>query len=402
MTTWELKILEELAERFPRSAHASGGRALRIGVARAFPSLDRRKPDEYESFLEGAESLERRGVVSLSWAGRREGEDLASIALVDADSLYRALGRASPSTSAALSRAAAKKAAATLPASSSAFFHWLAETLSPRDLDAETLEPLPETIADAALLALALESVASGQKAQTLTRALSVALFSDSKRVERVLRAIQGSLSRAESAGIGLPPYELADRSYPETFVAGSLSFDTADGSRVENPSGLAVGFPFATASAFVRAELIPCGAGRLLGVENKESFFDLAARLRSGSIPFDALLYVGGHPNRAVQSLVRLFADCGWAIFHAGDLDPDGILILQELSDAANAIVVPWMMDCATFERYRASGKPIDAEAHRRAALVRDDTRARAGLGDLLDAILAVGVAVEQEIIAY
>jgi hypothetical protein len=62
----------------------------------------------------------------------------------------------------------------------------------------------------------------------------------------------------------------------------------------------------------------------------------------------------------------------------------------------------MPWMMDCVTFDRYRTSGKPLDAESHRRAAFVRDETRTRAGLGDLLEAILASGVAVEQEIIAY
>lgn len=409
MTPWERAILDALAERFPRSAQASGGRALRLGVGRAFPDLDRRKPDEYESFLEAAESLERKGIVSLSWAGRARGENLVAITLADEGALYAALGRASPAASAALVRDAAKAAAADMPSASSAFFRWLSENLSARDLDPDTLEPLPETVADAARLARSLEPVASGACPAPLTRALSVELFSDSKRVERVLRAMQWLLSRAASSGVTLPPFELVDRSYPETFVAGPLSFAVAGGSRIENPSGLAVGLPFATVSSIERVSVAslaergaPLGAGRLLGVENKESFFDLAARLPSGSLPFDALAYVGGHPNRAVQSLVRLFAASGWAIFHAGDLDPDGILILQELSDAAGVPVIPWMMDRATFDRYRASGRPIDAEAHRRAALVRDETRSRSGLGELLEAILAAGVAVEQEIIAY
>lgn len=402
MTPWERNILEALAGRFPRSAQASGGRALRMSAARAFPELDRRRPDEYESFLEAAESLERKGIVSLSWAGRSRGEELAAITLIDETAMHDALGRASPAASASLSRDAAREEAASMPAASLAFFRWLSENLSAKDLDPDTLEPLPGTVADAARLARALEPVASGTRPAPLTRALSVELFSDSKRVERVLRALQGSLSRASSSGIALPPFELVDRSYPETFVAGALSFAVAGGSRIENPSGLAIGFPFATVSSFERVNAISRGAGRLLGVENKESFFDLASRLSSGSLPFDALLYAGGHPNRAVQSLVRLFAASGWALFHAGDLDPDGILILQELSDSAGMPVVPWLMDRATFDRYRSSGRPIDAESHRRASLVRDDTRSRSGLGDLLEAILAAGVAVEQEIIAY
>jgi len=408
VTVWESKILAELAERFPRSAHAGGGRALKIRVSSSFPELDRRKPDEYESFLEAAESLERRGLVSLTWAGRTPGEELASLTLLDANALYAALGRASPAVSAEASRQAAREAArnslrsVAAVAASGAFFSWLADNLSPKDLDPVSLEPLPTTIADASTLANALELVASGNKAAMLPRALSVELFSDSKRIERVLRALQGLLARAAANGVSLPPFELADRSFPETFVAGRLILAVSGGSVIENPGGLALGLPFSTVASLERASLSSGGSGRVLGVENKESFFDLASRLSSGSLPFDALFYVGGHPNRAVQSIAKLFAESGWAIFHAGDLDPDGILILQELSDAAGIEVLPWMMDRATFDRYRASGRPLDAESHRRAALVRDDTRARSGLGDLLDAILENGVCVEQEIIGY
>lgn len=404
MTAWERKILEELAERFPRSAHAVGGRALKIRVVSGFPELDRRRPDEYESFLEAAESLERKGLVSLTWSGRTQGEELASLTLLDVDALYAAIGRASPAASAGASRAAARDAVrnAASSAVAGAFFSWLADNLSPKDLEPVTLEPLPTTIADASTLANALELVASGKKAAMLPRALSVELFSDSKRIERVLRALQGLLARAAANGVCLPPFELADRSFPETFVAGRLILAVSGGSVIENTSGLALGLPFATVASLERVSLYSGGSGRVLGVENKESFFDLASRLPSGSLPFDALYYVGGHPNRAVQSLARLFADSGWEIFHAGDLDPDGILILQELSDAAGIDVLPWMMDRETFDRYRASGRPLDVESHRRAALVRDDTRARSGLGDLLDAILENGVCVEQEIIGY
>lgn len=401
MTPWENTILECLAERFPRSAHAVGGRPLRINPAKAFPDLDRRRPDDYESFLEAAESLERRGLVSLSWAGRVAGEELASMTLIAPDALYAELDRVSPAVSAEASGRAAREAALTAGMAAE-FFSWLSRNLSPRDIDPDTREPLPATIADAATLANALEPVASGRAPARNPRALSVELFNDSKRIERVLRAMQGSLVRAAVNGVSLPPFELADRSFPETFVAGRLSLAVSGGSAIENPSGLAIGLPFATVAALERASLFSAGPGRILGVENKESFFDLAARLSSGALPFDALLYVGGHPNRAVQSLARVFAKSGWALFHAGDLDPDGILILQELSDAAGTPVIPWMMDRATLDRYRVSGRPLDAESHRRAALVRDDTRARSGLGDLLAAILESGVCVEQEIIGY
>lgn len=402
MTAWERAILEELARRYPSSAQASGGRSFRLRLEGAFPDLDRRKPDDYESFLEAAEGLESAGIVSLSWTGRNRGEELSAIVLLDPDSLYARLGRISPAEACSRSRRSAGTFGEEFP-----FFKWLSDTLSPKDLDPETLEPTPFSITDAARLAGALEAIARGAVPPKLTRALSVELFSDSKRIEKILRALLPHLRRAERAGIILPPYELADRSFPETFVAGRISLCLKDGGAIENSAGCILGIPFETAvkigSVQVAAAEPNSGVScecRLLSIENKENFFDLSSRL--DELSFDALLYSGGHPNRAVQILVRRFAESGWTLFHSGDLDPDGILILQELSDSAGVPVIPWMMDRYVFDRYRSMGKTLESEAHRRALLVRDDTRRRSGLGELLGAILDSGVMVEQEIIAY
>ncbi len=397
MTAWELTILEELARRYQKSAHATGGRKLRLRPEQAFPALDRRNPDDYESFLESCESLEKKGIATIVWARRAKGENLESLVLENPDALFSALDRASPSDVCAESRAAARVNAEAGP-----LFAWLADNLSPKDLESDTLEPSPTTINDAARLARALELVSKGETSPKLPRALSVELFSDSKRIERLLRALQGSLRRAERAGIALPPFELADRSFPETFVAGSLILGLRFGGEISNPSGCVLGIPFETAVKLDILSPVPVRptSPRLLSVENKESFFDLASRLPS--LPFDALLYSGGHPNRAVQTLIRRFSVSGWTLHHAGDLDPDGILILQELSDAAGCPVIPWQMDRAVFERYRSLGRPLEAEAHRRALLVRDETRKRSGLGELLETILEAGVMVEQEIISY
>lgn len=400
MTDAESRILEEFARRFPASAHAAGGRNVRLGIRSGFPQLDRRKPDEYESFLEAAESLERAGIVSLVWAGRYKGEELSAVVLQNPEELYTRLGRLSPRHLCDRSRQASLECGSDIP-----FFDWMARNLSPKDLDASSGEPLPETISDAARLARTLISIARGEMPPKLTRALSVELFSDSKRIERILRSLQPLLNRAERAGIALPPYELADRSYPETFIAGKVLLQLHDGGSIENNAGCILGIPFETAIQIASAEsledsFLPAHRRRLLSIENKENFFDLATRI--GEIPFDALLYSGGHPNRAVQILARSFAESGWNLFHSGDLDPDGILILQELSDAACTRIAPWMMDCAVFDRYRMLGKPLEAEAHRRALLVRDDTRKRSGIGELLETILTAGVMIEQEIIAY
>ena len=142
--------------------------------------------------------------------------------------------------------------------------------------------------------------------------------------------------------------------------------------------------------------------AGTVLGIENKETFYALADTFAPAFSSFSLHVYVGGHPNRAVQSLFSLLARSGWQLFHTGDLDPDGILILQELSDAAGTPVTPWMMDCTVFDDYFEQGRILDADMHTRALRVRDDTRSRNGLGELLDRITSTGIGIEQEIISY
>ena len=110
----------------------------------------------------------------------------------------------------------------------------------------------------------------------------------------------------------------------------------------------------------------------------------------------------MGGHPNRAVQALFRLFHTSGWALFHTGDLDPDGILILQELTDAAGGPVLPWMMSESVFEQYREQARTLDSGMHLRALRIREETLSIPGIKNLLEAILASGLGVEQEIIGY
>jgi hypothetical protein len=135
--------------------------------------------------------------------------------------------------------------------------------------------------------------------------------------------------------------------------------------------------------------------------IENKETFFALSQALPA--LPgYSCFLYVGGHPNRAVRALVLLLAESGFSFSHAGDLDPDGILILQELADIAKKPVQPLRMDAATFETYLECGRPLEPSALKRAALIHEKTRAIPGMAELIKRIEETGMGVEQEIIDY
>jgi len=245
MTQRERSILDVFAERFPSSAHATGGKNLRIRVESAFPELDRKNPDEYESFLEAAESLEKQGVLSISWKGKRAGEEITGLTLADPDALYTLLDCESPVLRSASLRFLAKELTGILTGTSAEFFSWLGEVLMPRDIDMRTGEPTDTSFQDAANLAVVLGDIETGSRELRLTRALSVELFSDSKRIEELLRIFQPLVRKAERAGVAVPPFELIDRSFPETMVAGPCRFLCKDGILLDNPSGMIIGLPF-------------------------------------------------------------------------------------------------------------------------------------------------------------
>jgi hypothetical protein len=206
----------------------------------------------------------------------------------------------------------------------------------------------------------------------TPIRALSVRLFGDSKRLERLLpvadRLTRRAVGTTFSAEVGL------GRAYPEASIAllGTLGFGgsadsggAGDGSVRWRCCGDVVTLPAETIGRIARVEIdgadaVPEGpAPAALSVENKESFRALAARLRDGTLPgcFRAVVYCGGHPHRSYVGLLDLLARAGAELHHFGDLDPDGILIFAEMQKGLSAELRPFLMDAATYARYLPYG---------------------------------------------
>jgi hypothetical protein len=94
--------------------------------------------------------------------------------------------------------------------------------------------------------------------------------------------------------------------------------------------------------------------------------------------------------------------AESGFSFSHAGDLDPDGILILQELAEIAGKPVKPLRMDANTFDYYFECGRKLEPPALRRTALISEKTRAIPGMADLIRLMEETETGVEQEIIDY
>jgi hypothetical protein len=427
MTAWEKRIVGVFAERYPVSAAASivapdaaSGktgeddrevsdrklRLLRLRPDRVFPGFEQASPDERESFLEAAESLERRGVLSLVWARHRKGEAIRSLTCRNPELLFELAGKPSPRTVAEAVREAARPFAA-----GNALFSFLTENFTPQDaaagIDVTAVTDLAR-----------LSGFFSGEGVPALSRpdgirgitprALSVALYRDSKRLETVIDLFAPLLNRARRLGVAVPDFAFLDRAVPETYIAGKvvLCFDEYNARNAPpetaplvNATGSILALPLGTilklrAIAPVEEKATPS----VLMIENKETFFAL-----SESLPdYTCFLYTGGHPNRAVQALAALLARSGFTFSHAGDLDPDGILIMQELGNITGKRVTPVGMDAATFDRYRDCGRKLEPTMLRRIRLITPETRSLPGVQELIQRIEAVGVGVEQEIIDY
>lgn len=468
MTVWEKRILELLAERYPSAAAATGGRALRLRSDSNFPELAEAGADETESFLEAAEELEKKGIVSLVWEKHRKGEAVKSLTLENPEALFALLDRPSPVTVLEGAKAAAREmaeraagdtadvtagdtaggaagAAGNVRAAGADFFAWLSASLRPEDaaagIDAASVRSL-------GTLAAALDSGAGGPAdaasgaglAAVTPRALSVRLFSDSKYLESLVYRTRFLLQRAADDGVSVPDFSALDRSFPETMLAGRFALEFADAAPLENATGMIIGLPAASVRRAIALRCLRQDAARqdassqryprgatptfgappssgappkVLSVENKETFYALAQAMQSagrqstgqqsdGLDGFDCILYTAGHPNPAVCALLGLLARSGFAFAHAGDLDPDGIIILQEVMRAAGRPVSAFGMDAAVFDRYLPYARDLTAGMLSRFVQLADETRALTGIEPLVQRILSTGKGVEQEVIDY
>ncbi|MDR3144774.1 MAG: DUF2220 family protein [Treponema sp.] len=419
MTDWENRIISIFLERYPSSA----ARPLRIGMNRLFPGFETASPDSRESFLEAAESLEKRGLVAIRWVRRRKGEALSALACADPEALFVFAGRPSPAILAETAREAAREIARTARNDGvQSLFAFMAENIGAEDalrgIDADSVRDLARLTENGHLPGSIREG--SEPRGGITPRALSVALYGNSKRLEEVCGLFGRLLNRAEHRGIGIPDLSGLGRSFPDTLIAGKLRIrfepeaDAADTGPsalppLVNAAGYILGLPLVTVLKIREITPLPCGGSlpdsdknnRVLTVENKETFYTLAADpqfLRD----FSCLLYTGGHPNGAVRALVSALAGSGFDFFHAGDLDPDGILILQELAEIAGKPVNPVLMNGPVFDRYAHCGRRLEPSMLSRLRLIGKSTRGLPGIEDLIKKIAEGGIGIEQEIIDY
>jgi hypothetical protein len=416
MTSWEKKIIDEFISHYFDSAPETGEdrSVLRVRSSMLFANFDSSDPDEKISYLEAAESLQQKGIIKLNWEKRGRGERLKTLSCENFEKLFEEQGRPYPKTEAEKIRAMlGEKVKAiresTLPDRDAvqtekitAFLEYLSLRFGPREIgqgiDQRTIEDIIRLLEFCS---------GSAQQEKLTTRALSILLYRDSKHLENLLTLCSPLLSRAQKTVI-TPDLTFLERSYPETMIAGKIIIQYKNQEPpLVNAGGHIIGLPLESAEAIEAIKLISEQKEKtVLTIENKETFFALGSPQKRGTNEllsmFDCFLYVGGYSNRATVGMIKVLAISNFIFYHVGDLDPDGILILQQIQDVAEKPVIPVRMDVATFDQYKAWARPLTKPMLRQIEKIREETRCNPELAGLLRRIEETGMGVEQEIIDY
>jgi hypothetical protein len=243
---------------------------------------------------------------------------------------------------------------------------------------------------------------------QSLTpRALSILLYRDSKHLEDLLNFYKLPLTGSKKT-FAMPNFAFSERSYPDTLISGKVIFEFNNPETpMVNAGGQILGFPLASVEEIAAIQSVSDKKRKhVLTIENKETFYALGSPQKPGAnvnlSRYDCFLYTGGYPNRAAAALIKALSASGFSFSHAGDLDPDGILILQNIKDIAERPVAPVRMDAATFDKYQSWGRQLNDSVLRQIERIEKETRAISGLAELLRRIEKTHLGIEQEIIDY
>jgi len=345
------RIIRVFAEAYPGSAQMRGGRKLRKGSwEKVFPEITG-DVSAKEEFLRGVEALAARGVLSVKWKRFREGDEAEALYLEDPEALYREAEVRDPGE---IRREMLAAVGSWRPKTETGAA--VREALTAKlDVYHDIFVSSPEDLRDlCTLFDLSPEEV----RGRTI-RALSVSLFSGSKRIEALLPRAD-KIGRSV-VGTGLSELLGISRNYPEASccLCGRLLFSSSDGIWEMNYTGLTL--PLDTIEKLDRVEARGSTWKRILTVENKESYYTAAYALKDF---FGGFVYTGGYPNTAVKALLKVLAVSGYSIFHFGDLDPEGISIFLEVERRAGIDIHPFLMSADIYNAYAGYGYELGVPA--------------------------------------
>ena len=443
MNIWKRKIINTLVKHYFASAakKKEDQGFLRIRSSILFPNFDSAHPEEKEIYLEAAKNLELKKVIKIRWEKQYKGERIKTISCNKYKRLFRAAGKPFPRDEVEKTKIMLgekvqilKKTFTTIKGNKEQAEKviTLLEFLSQHFGLREIKQGLDHKVMDD--LVKLLEFHFNPSQLEKLTsRALSIMLYQNSKHLEDLPAFCHHLFTRLQKT-ISVPDITFMQRSFPETLISGKVIFKykTVQTPMI-NAKGYIMGFPLETienissiqplsdkndnketasqrnTNRFLELFQILLKQNKkkktALIIENKETFYALGTPQKhkeNKHLQYDCFLYAGGYPNRAVAALIKILVLSGFDLYYAGDMDPDGILILQHIRDFAGTSVTPVKMDVTTFDKYLPWSRNLSKGMLQQMERVREDTKAIPGLADLIQRIKETSHGVEQEIVDY
>jgi hypothetical protein len=411
MIYFEEEIITSFYNRIMKSK-ATVNKPIIIPAQKIYPKFTGACKGKKEAFLEAAKKLENQGILELSWEKRGRNKSLKTLICIDRKKIFKLMGKVFPETTAKK----IKKVERSLNMFDEShdcrkLLNFIAKNLTLVEIDHGIDEHIFNDLA--VLIKSLYDNSHNGHNSLFLsspyslldgvtTRALSIRLYDDPAQIRNIKSMFTRVLTRAKKQGIYVPDFSFIDGIFPETWISGRISLHFGKNKKpLINHTGEMIGLSLKTITEIEKISVINNDIGiikpTVLTIENKETFYALASCKK-----YSCLLYNGGYPNRAVNALLRILASNGFDFFHAGDVDPDGILILQDLKKTTEKPITPIGMDVNTFNRYRKHGKKLTHSMLHNIRLINDETRSIEGIEDLLKLIESTGLGIDQELIDY
>lgn len=378
--------LEKLLQKAERAWARQGDRTCTLPFSDAsFPEYlslpSRGDKDVVHAEMRNAE---RDGAVTVEW-DRRAGTDgqILRIVLVDADNVAKILCRA-PAWQAFDNAERELRLWADSPQVKAIFSKWR-NGKPVRGLEPERVREF----VDACKVIDACHQLPPNEEMPI--RRLSAALFSDSKRIE----ALGKALDALTIDSLDVPGRDIEDVLSALGLVKHPMPILIAGQGAVELVDGQVIPIPtpyIGLAPQSIKSISFGGDDFYVLTVENLTTFHELA--LGKGGPLRGIVLYTAGMPSPALLRVYRLLvSNSGQDRFHWGDIDLGGFRIAVAFARAAIQPLKLWAMDPSAFPSATAR-KVLSGEERQEVIRIG----AQWGWSDLTQRVVADGRAIEQE----
>ena len=428
-------ILNALLDKYERSAHYRGDSLVKRRVS--FPV----RPDTLPAYFDdstarfkkeinqGAEMLERRGIICIRWVKHERGNliDRIDLALDHVQAAYEFAGRTPKSDHVTRSIEVIRTYRDKVKSEGwlSEFLDYALQRLSARESVARYFDITDHNETENILRALV---ALSALDEETTKRVFSARVLGDSKAFERIEGRIRAILRDFHPMG-GDPGEILAELGLVDTFqyvyLSGEITVqidlepsDYRKSDKVQigrqscgRPVDLGcfvpdVGLP---TPMIEHLQITSLEADYVITIENLTSYHEF---LRANPGHRDTsgrkylAIYLGGYHNRPRRELLRRIycytqdnpmpgATCDF--YHWGDIDYGGFSIFVHLRRSLGIEIKPYMMDLDTLIRYEKFAKPLSKGYAARLRRLLDDPEFEC-FYPVIEYMLKKGIRLEQE----